>query len=415
MKQPTRQVCKEVTSQITLPCDMYNTTYTQVLLVPKVTALAVIPSAPKVVPLWCNPFFVSFVVMATLVTVAVLAVNWDNGDQKDDDKEDENKMSSDMRICLTEEQCAHPPTYNPAALENDLRGKHTTDNDTRTDFIEKKVQALVPFRARCESRPPPVMGFNPVGIHHDNHESSRITLQETVSDIEAASKQLAVKSLASMKGPEPTQPTEKERSFKSQYTTGWLAALTRVVRCIDRLTSSNSITIDGRRLLPLKTAALGLTEFDTALAPVLMFNIRRKYHFEFPGDHEIARCDPEELPGDHINATGKYEIIDVERGIVKSRDIVKTEESCLQMSKTVLAAVSIADLNTTTPLRPAIVQESNSIHLSDAIKSASPTISAELQPLHPLRTWRWSYSKRMLQVTMITKVSPAVRVSVVAC
>ncbi|XP_048576609.1 uncharacterized protein LOC125558983 [Nematostella vectensis] len=175
----------------TLPFYVYqNTTYTPVLLVPKVTALAVIPSAPEIVPLWCNPFFVSFFVMATMVTVAVLAVNWDNGDQKDDGKEDENKMSSDMNICLTEQQCAPTTTLNPLAscAENHLCGKNIPDFDKRTEAMEKEVQELVPLHARCESRSPPVMGnksIAPVGIHHNNHEASRMTLHETVSDIES--------------------------------------------------------------------------------------------------------------------------------------------------------------------------------------------------------------------------------------
>ncbi|XP_048577152.1 uncharacterized protein LOC116603292 [Nematostella vectensis] len=291
--------------------------------------------------------------MATMVTSAVLVVNWDNGDQKDDGKEDENKMSSEMRICLTEKQGIHSSTFKPLdnCAENDLCGKNTPDLDKRTEVIENEVQELVPLRARCESKSPPVMGnksmgnkafadLAPVGIHHNNHKSSRIVPQETVSGWSN----------------EEAQPTEKERPFKPKYTMDLLAVLARVVSRVNRLTSSNSSTIDRNRLLPLKTAALGFPEFDTALAPVLMFNIRRKDH------NEIL-------------------------GAANSSDTVKAapqdclDESAIQMSKSVSAAVSTANVNTSTPQVPTdnikiLTKSEIEICPSGSIRSASPFISA---------------------------------------
>ncbi|EDO40967.1 predicted protein [Nematostella vectensis] len=413
--------------QPSLPFYVYkNTTYTSVGLVPKVTALAVIPPAPEVVPLWCNPFFVSFVVMATMVTVAVLAVNWDSGDQTDDDKEDENKMSSDLRICLMksrsgklldylqgtkaksseQEQGAPSAKFHPLAscAENDLCSKQTQDLDKRVKFEEKEVQALVPPRARCESRSPPVMGTKSIAkmasvsyedaspIKHavilsnalsawrsipivldalfpgtvapnrcrstsaasitsdltiltaPQSGSSRILLpagqQEPLlprvneEETLTVSKQLAAKSLASVKGPEPTQPMGKERQFKPEYTMGLLAVLARVVSRVNRLTSSNSSTIDGNRLLPMKAAALGFAEFGIALSPVLMFNIRRKDHDENSLDTAL-------------------------------------HESTLQMSKTVSAAMSTAHVNISANSRTATVASFKNVETELQQKDAS--------------------------------------------
>ncbi|XP_048588431.1 nucleolar protein dao-5-like [Nematostella vectensis] len=344
--------------------------------------------------------------MATMVTVAVLAVNWDSGDQTDDDKEDENKMSSDLRICLMKEQGAPSATFHPLAscAENDLCSKQTQDLDKRVKLEEKEVQALVPPRARCESRSPPVMGTKSIakmasGSYEDaspiKHAvilsnalsawrsipivldalfpgtvapnrcrstsaasitsdltiltappsgSSRILLpagqQEPllprVNEEEAltVSKQLAAKSLASVKGPEPTQPMGKERQFKPEYTMGLLAVLARVKSRVNRLTSSNSSTIDGNRLLPMKTAALGFAEFGTALSPVLLFNIRRKDHDENSLDTAL-------------------------------------HESTLQMSKTVSAAMSTAHVNILANSRTATVASFKNVETELQQKDAS--------------------------------------------
>ncbi|XP_048588432.1 endochitinase A-like [Nematostella vectensis] len=341
--------------------------------------------------------------MATMVTVAVLAVNWDSGDQTDDDKEDENKMSSDLRICLMKEQGAPSATFHPLAscAENDLCSKQTQDLDKRVKLEEKEVQALVPPRARCESRSPPVMGTKSIAkmasVSYEDASpikhavilsnalsawrsipivldalfpgtvapnrcrstsaasitsdltiltappsgSSRILLpagqQEPllprVNEEEAltVSKQLAAKSLASVKGPEPTQPMGKERQFKPEYTMGLLAVLARVKSRVNRLTSSNSSTIDGNRLLPMKTAALGFAEFGTALSPVLMFNIRRKDHDENSALHE----------------------------------------STLQMSKTVSAAMSTAHVNILANSRTATVASFKNVETELQQKDAS--------------------------------------------
>ncbi|XP_048588433.1 mucin-5AC [Nematostella vectensis] len=148
------------------------------------------------------------------------------------------------------------------------------------------------------------------------------------------SKQLAAKSLASVKGPEPTQPMGKERQFKPEYTMGLLAVLARVVSRVNRLTSSNSSTIDGNRLLPMKTAAPSFAEFGIALSPVLMFNIRRKDHDENSLDTAL-------------------------------------HESTLQMSKTVSAAMSTAHVNISANSRTATVASFKNVETELQQKDAS--------------------------------------------
>ncbi|XP_048588427.1 mucin-5AC-like [Nematostella vectensis] len=315
-------------------------------------------------------------------------------------------MSSDFRICLMKEQGAPSATFHPLAscAENDLCSKQTQDLDKRVKLEEKEVQALVPPRARCESRSPPVMGTKSIAkmasvsyedaspIKHavilsnalsawrsipivldalfpgtvalnrcrstsaasitsdltiltaPQSGSSRILLpagqQEPllprVNEEEAltVSKQLAAKSLALVKGTEPTQPMGKERQFKPEYTMGLLAVLARVVSRVNRLTSSNSSTIDGNRLLPMKTAALSFAEFGIALSPVLMFNIRRKDHDENSLDTAL-------------------------------------HESTLQISKTVSAAMSTAHVNISANSRTATVASFKNVETELQQKDAS--------------------------------------------
>ncbi|XP_032219222.2 uncharacterized protein LOC116602162 [Nematostella vectensis] len=569
----------------TLPCDMYNNMHTPVELVQKTTALAVIPSAPEVVPLWCNPYFLFFVVMATMITAAVLAVNWDDGDPNEKVIEDKDKKSSDLTACLLEEQDALPTTFNPLdnCAENDLCGEQTPN--ISTEEIEEVVQALVPCRVQNESRSPTVMGTKSIikiapvaGGYHNTHKLSSMTRQDesdtrflitiptagqslcedavkievsfkdaspiknaviisnapgawgwrciptlvdalfpdtvashhcrsvsaaaSTSDIgiltlnigwlksilttaypdyvnalprtaeqqidlpskakgpihdgpkpgsvqaarakrtalpvpqkpldkenkptfleakvlqeftqthaskggipstpgktsevsknsqkclrtfhprpltflskEALSKQLAFRSPASKKGPEPTQPVEKEKRVKAEHSTGWLSALARVVSNVNRLTSSDSDTIEGRQLLPPKTIAPVFPKVDSYLAPVPIFNIKGNQELHMA----LHLSDHEELEGEN------------------SSEIVMTslEESSMDTYEIVSATIATAHVSTLSHLGPDIAQKSNCITAvytegearileksrieilpRGAISSATPTISS---------------------------------------